>query len=1039
MTRPIRILLGALLIAAFTATAQAQTISSWVLQDIAKVPESGETLSKTSYTPKDWIKAVVPGTVLTSMVNAGIYREPLYGENNRSIPESLCRTSYWYRTVTDTPKLSKDQHLFLNFDGVSYAAEVWVNGHNAGTVKGAFARGQFDITPFLDATGKAAIAVKILPPNHPGNPAEQTVELGTGRNGGAIGADGPALVATVGWDWIPGIRDRAMGLWQGVKFSVSGAVRLEDPFVTSKLDEKRDQADLTVKVTLHNLTDQPQSGALIADVPGAELVGTNGYTLAPHEVHEVTLSSIRVNHPALWWPNTYGNPSRYSIKLTCTTQSGGPSDTATTKFGIRSIEYFRLPPANIFSTTNTPGTDLTIIVNGVPIFCRGGNWGMDEAMKRIPRSRLEAMMRLHRDANCTMIRNWVGMSTEEDFYDLCDQYGILVWDDFWLANPADGPIPEDNDLFLANAKEKILRYRNHPSIAIWCGRNEAMPPKVLDDGLAKMTKELDGTRFYQPHSASLNGVGGGGPYSYHKPADYFKFRDAFHTEVGGPSIPTLEAIKAMMPQQDLWPPLNDDWAQHDLTKGAQQGDRYPGVISTRFGPITGLADFVRKSQLANYESYRAIFEGRLAKLFNPSTGVLLWMSSPSQPSFVWQLYSYDLEPNAALFGVKKACEPIHVQMDESTGQVMLVNTTPKTLNDYKVTAVIVGLDGSVVSQKNMSVTVPPTSAANAMKLKLEGPAGHGTFFVFLQVVDSFGDAYSKNFYWCGQPDESNGYTPGDLSDLQNLAPATLTATSKVVNHKLEVELTNTSSVVALMVHLQLRDKATGERILPAYYSDNYISILPTDLSEGKTITIDAPDSKVKPENWIVEIDGWNVALKPSRTVELNKAMMDVGKSIPSVHPIQISGIVRNLAAGAAPNFESDEVFADGGFVRSSTTKIDTTTVGSTPESLYQTTRSGEVTYTIPVPRNLRKTGLVLILHFVDPQHNEVGRRTFNVSINGQQILQELDIVKIAGGQNKAFARGFSGAKANADGNLVITLSKGAAGVPIISGIQVLER
>ena len=110
------------------------------------------------------------------------------------------------------------------------------------------------------------------------------------------------------------------------------------------------------------------------------------------------------------------------------------------------------------------------------IFIRGGDWGLDEAMKRIPRERLEAEIKLHKLANLNLIRNWVGQSTSEDFYELCDKYGILLWDEFFQPNPSDGPNPTDMATYIANVRDKILRYRNHPSIAVWCARNEGNPP-----------------------------------------------------------------------------------------------------------------------------------------------------------------------------------------------------------------------------------------------------------------------------------------------------------------------------------------------------------------------------------------------------------------------------------------------------------------------------------------------------------------------------------------------------------------------------------
>jgi hypothetical protein len=162
--------------------------AGWQLQDIAKVPEAGAAVSSTSFTPAGWYRATVPGTVLTSLVNNGVYPEPLYGENNRpdKIPESLCRTSYWYRTQLTVPRDYAGRHVWLNFDGINYTAEVWINGSKAGGIRGAFARGIFDVTVLVRPGETAALAVLIQPPPHPANPAEQTQAAGTGLNGGVF-------------------------------------------------------------------------------------------------------------------------------------------------------------------------------------------------------------------------------------------------------------------------------------------------------------------------------------------------------------------------------------------------------------------------------------------------------------------------------------------------------------------------------------------------------------------------------------------------------------------------------------------------------------------------------------------------------------------------------------------------------------------------------------------------------------------------------------------------------------------------------------
>src|SRR5690242_9761585 len=211
--------------------------TGWQLQDAAKVPETGDAISQAKFEPQGWYAATVPGTVLTSLVNDGVFPEPLYGENNRpdKIPESLCRTPYWYRVAINVPKSYKHRNIWLNFDGINYAAEVWVNGKQVGNIKGAFIRGRFDISSLVQPGKQAIVAVRVSPQPHPGVPHEHTIRNGMGRNGGITAIDGPTFLSTIGWDWIPAIRDRDTGIWQKVYLSATGPVVMKDPQVTTDL------------------------------------------------------------------------------------------------------------------------------------------------------------------------------------------------------------------------------------------------------------------------------------------------------------------------------------------------------------------------------------------------------------------------------------------------------------------------------------------------------------------------------------------------------------------------------------------------------------------------------------------------------------------------------------------------------------------------------------------------------------------------------------------------------------------------------------
>jgi hypothetical protein len=556
--------------------------------------------------------------------------------------------------------------------------------------------------------------------------------------------------------------------------------------------------------------------------------------------------ALHFDKPRLWWPNGYGPQNLYKLRLSFEME-GVASDAQDVTFGVRKITY------------TVPDSDnLTISVNGVRVFIRGGNWGLDEGLKRIPRERLEAQIRMHTLANLNMIRNWVGQSTGEDFYELCDKYGLMLWDEFFQPNPSDGPNPTDVPTYLANVREKILRFRNHASIAVWCGRNEGYPPKEIDDALRTMMAELEPVRMYQPSSTEGHGVQSHGPYHWRTPREFYTIKqDYFKTETGSMSVPTIESIRGMMPQKD-WETITDDWAQHDFAKGAADGDKYPGIVAGRYGKVANLADFVRKAQLMNYEAFRAMYEGRNAQMFHPATGILTWMSHPAQPSFVWQLYHYDLEANSSLFAVKKASEAVHIQFNEATGELQVINNLPVPLTGGTARIAIYNLDGSVAYRHEYKVDAAPDVATGLGAVDFPAQLS-SVHFLKLELLDASGKVLSDNFYWRALPEH-----PDDLTALNQLAVVKLD--SRVERNDAEgksvvtVTLHNPGKSVALMVHLQLRRRKSDERVLPVYASDNYVSLVP---NETRTVTMEADRALLKGEDALVVVDGWNVALAPA--------------------------------------------------------------------------------------------------------------------------------------------------------------------------------
>ena len=872
-------------------------IRSWRLRQAATA-DDGAAISRPGYDAAGWMATTVPGTVLTTLIDRGVYPDPELGLNNLVIPEDLAHHDYWYRAEFDTPAETAGRRGRLTFKGINYAAEVWLNGERLGQIKGAFIRGRFDVTGRLKPTGRNVLAVRISPQPHPGLAEEESIAAGPGENGGMGALDGPTFFASEGWDWIPSVRDRNTGLWQGVDLSFSGDLRLGDPQVVTTLPRPDNSiADVEIAVPVENLSAsaKPASvGARFGQVDVRQsLVLQPGTTVVRFDPK--AFPALHVAHPALWWPNGYGPATLQTLTLTVDA-NGAASDQRSLAFGLRQLTYglslmdpgghvrrvdvdfskaralgqtvldvrheaIRKTPGGwvesltaegATSPAVTPDQDpgpepfLVLKVNGEPIAARGGSWGMDDWLKRVEPGRLEPYFRLHQQAGLNIIRNWMGQNTEEAFYDLADKYGLLVLNDFWESTQDYQLEAQDPDLFLANAADVIARFRNHPSIAVWFGRNEGVPQPVLNEGLARLTRDLDGTRWYTPSSNRIE-LQDSGPYNYRPPADYFtKYAKGFAVEVGSPSFPTREAFEAVVAPADRWP-ISDAWAYHDWHQSGNGAvASFMSAMQRRYGAPASFEDFERKAQLMNYETYRAIFEGMNAGLWTQNSGRLLWMTQPAWPSTEWQIFSHDYDTHAAFYGVKTASQPIHVQLNLATHQVDVVDTTRVALVGARVRARVLALDGALLSDRSWTASTAADAVSHGAVLDLDAAlAARGALLVRLDLADAAGQTLSRNLYWLTQTD-------ADGAKLVGMPPQRVAA--EVIDHratKISVRLSNTGTAPALMAKLTLLD-AQGRRVLPAYYSDNYISLLP---GERRTIEI---LSGASPAAASVALRGWNV-------------------------------------------------------------------------------------------------------------------------------------------------------------------------------------
>ncbi len=754
---------------------------------------------------ENWIPATVPATVLSSYINAHAVQDPNYDDDIKYISESYFYSNFTYCREFTLPKEFQGKQVFLNLDGINWKAKLSLNDEPIGEVKGAFTRGKIDITSKLKKDN--ILVIEIERPDHPGATKEKNYIYPT-SNGGLLGSDNPTFHASIGWDWIPTVRGREIGIWNDIYLTAERAVSLSDPLISTTLALPDTLATMTPEVCYHNFSGEQLTGTMYGWIGSMTFQknltldpGMGIFKFSPEEFPELNQARMR-----LWWPNGYGEPYLYEAGF-CFVDAQKGDTLSVTKFnyGVRQVTYKDVETA------------LKIYVNGKRIVPLGGNWGFSEQNLNYRAREYDIAVRYHREMNFNMIRNWVAQIGDKAFYDACDRYGILVWQDFCLANPADGPDPIDEQLFEDNALDYLMKIRNHPSIALYCGRNEGYPPKPIDDYLREIIDQFHPGMGYISSSAD-DGVSGHGPYNVLPAKEYFSRQTGlFHSERGMPCIMTMESLARTMRKENQWP-QNDVWGQHDYTMtGAQRGESFNQLIASRFGDSNSAEEFTSKAQLINYEGYRSMYESGS----KDRMGLLIWMSHSCWPSQTWQCYDYYFEPTAAYFGSRKACEPLHIQYNALTEKVEVVNLGVGDKKNLTLRIKVFDLDGKCKREKEYSVDSPDDSMTSLPdKLDL------GQDLLCLSLYDQE-ELVSENRYILA--DKLTTLTPTNVESIRGKT----TKTADGAEQTTTITLENKGDATAYLLRLNLVDEK-GNQILPVRYSDNYFHLLP---HEKKTVTV----------------------------------------------------------------------------------------------------------------------------------------------------------------------------------------------------------
>jgi len=837
--------------------------NEWQIQSSEKVTANPESISSTNFKTANWYAAKVPNSTLGTLVDDGVFKNVFFNRNLEKIPDSLFTAPWWYRRTFVIDNTGDGQIYRLRFNGISYSADIWLNGKkiaSADTVQGSFRQFIFDITPYIKK-GENVLALKV-------------------KQGGP----GDLNIGFV--DWNPEPADNHMGIWRSVHLLATGPVSLDQPFVITDVDTATlDHANITLKIKLQNHSDKNIDGVLKTTI-GNDIHISKDVSLAANESKEIILTpeefkALSMDHPKLWWTNDLGKPNLYSLDMSFET-GNQVSDSRKIKFGIRSvIGYWTEQGFRAYR------------LNGKNILVKGGGWTDPMLLNATPEyERAGIEYAVHMNLNAIRMEGFWGH--DQHIFDLCDEKGILImagfscqweWKDIFGGKYEDkyGAIvtPDQMDIAAKSLHDQVVWLRNHPSIFLWLYGSDKWPRPELEQKYLDVLKADDPTRpsVQSAHEwvseiTGPTGIKMRGPYDY-VPPDYWYLDKlyggafGFNTETGpGPEIPVLESLEKMIPKDSLWP-IGSSWLYHAARGQFHNLTAYNNAMNERLGHASDLTDYLRKAQYLNYEGMRAMFEAFEANRFK-ATGIIQWMYNASWPKLWWQLYDYYLMPTGAFYGARDANEPLHISYNYGNNAVDVMNNTAEKASALSAKITVYDIDMNQVLQKNVPVNnLLSQQTQSVFKLPAEMNVSK-TWFLDLRLFDQKDNKLSNNFYVLSTQGDSLDekkstwfITPqsqfADLTLLENLPKVKLTTSeTRMVNGDstmINVKLKNPSTHLAFMVYLDLKKEKTNESVVPVFWNENYFTLLP---GEEKTVPVWCHTSDLGGQKAKVVVSGWNV-------------------------------------------------------------------------------------------------------------------------------------------------------------------------------------
>ncbi|HYF91076.1 MAG TPA: glycoside hydrolase family 2 TIM barrel-domain containing protein [Symbiobacteriaceae bacterium] len=769
-----------------------------------------------------WYQGAVPGTVQHDLWAQGLIPDPYFERNSLAVEWVPQRTWIYKKTFRPDESL-RGQRVRLCFDGVDYEAQFFLNGERLGAHRGMFVPVSFDVTERLKYGEENLLSVVIepAPPEQP--QVSKTAKVRTHKSR-----------MTYWWDFCP--RMPHVGIWDEVYLEATGPVRIDDVFIRTLLTDDFHRADVQVSVALS------APAAVEAVIRMDEEVVAHAVAADGGEL------SLPVPEPRLWWPNGHGEQPLYTLQVRV-----AGSDTRRIPFGIRKVEM-----------VPNDGSDeaYTFVVNGKRIYAMGWNWVPIDVMYGVERpAKLEHLLTLARQAGVNLLRVWGGgLIEKEAFYDLCDRFGIMVWQEFIQSSSGienkPSTDPEFIDMMVREAEAIIPRRRNHPALVLWCGGNELydLQGKPLDDSepvlgaLAGVVRRLDPDRHWFP--ASPAGAGDvHGPWEHQGlTAQYTLYNGGsclLHSEFGAEGMTNPAALNKTIRPEHRWPATRDNPVYFHL--GAWWINE--PLIQQSFGGIGDIGALQKASQFLQHEALRYALEADRRRAYQCS-GTLPWQFNEPYPNaYCTAAVDYYGRPKPGYWGVRKAYQPLAVtarfaaQVWPGAGPFsaeIFALCSGHAGVDAVLTARVVGLSGRCFWSLETGVAVAPDATTPLGKVDLPLDGVEEVFF--LDVALRAGGEAGNRYLFARTPTLAPMWA----------APRTDLTVERDDHWNLTIR--NEGRAAALNIFLDdARDLAEAEGYV--YFSENYFSLLPGESRSVKVnfTGIDEPHRAVNVSGWNTEV------------------------------------------------------------------------------------------------------------------------------------------------------------------------------------------